>query len=134
MVVSKHMQAERRGPRTVLIVDDDPAMRAVLRDSLQRDGYRVVEAEDGAAALLLVESEPVDVAIVDKEMPGTKGLDLLSFLHARCPAMPVIFITAFGGTQVAEESRRRGAVQYLEKPFRIRSIVETVQTIIPNHR
>jgi len=122
---------EHRGAWTVLVIDDDPEMRAVLRDFLEREGYRVVEAASGPAAIFAVESEAIDVAILDKEMPGMNGLDVLSFLQRRCPELPVIFITAFGGPEVAQESRQRGAVYYVEKPFRVGSIVETVQSVIP---
>ena len=124
------MQMKRRTAGTVLVIDDDDAMRTVLKDFLQRDGHRVVEAPNGDAAVLLVEMEPVDVVILDKEMPGMNGLDVLAFLHRRFPATPVIFITAFGGPRVAEESYRRGAVEYIEKPFRLSSVVDRVQKLI----
>jgi DNA-binding NtrC family response regulator len=90
----------------------------------------VVEAATGNDAILLIELEPVDVIILDKEMPGMNGLDVLSFLRQRRPGIPVIFITAFGGPDVAEESRRRGACHYVEKPFRVTAIVETVQAVL----
>ena len=124
------MQIESRTPRTVLVVDDDADMRKLLKDFLQPNGYDVIEAANGQDAMLLVESENVDVVVLDKEMPGMNGLDVLSFLHHRCPWLPVIFVTAFGGPQVAEESRRRGAMEYVEKPFRVRSIVETIQNVV----
>ena len=124
------MQIERRTSETILVVDDDADMRKLLRDFLQPHGYGVIEAASGEEAMLLVESEVIGIVILDKEMPGMNGLDLLSFLQRRCPSLPVIFITAFGGPQVAEESRRRGAARYMEKPFRVRSIVETVQDVI----
>ena len=115
---------------SVLVIDDDPDMRRVLRDFLVRGGYQVIEAATGTAAILLIESERIDVVILDKEMPGLNGLDVLSFLHHRRPTTPVIFITAFGGPDLAEESLRRGASHYLEKPFRVTTIVETVQAVL----
>lgn len=124
------MQIESRTSRTVLVVDDDADMRKLLKDFLQPDGYDVIEAANGHDAMLLVESETIDVVVLDKEMPGINGLDVLSFLHHRCPWLPVIFVTAFGGPQVAEESRRRGAMEYLEKPFRVRRIVDTIQNLV----
>jgi DNA-binding NtrC family response regulator len=124
------MQIERRSAGTVLVIDDDDAMRKVLRDFLQRDGHRVVEAANGEAAVSIVEVESVDVVILDKEMPGMNGMDVLSFLHRRFPSTPVILITAFGGPHVAEESFRRGAVEYIEKPFRLSNVVDRVQKLI----
>lgn len=116
-------------PRTILVVDDDAQMRALLRDFLEREGHRVLESTSGEAAVSLVESEPLDVVILDKEMPGTNGLDVLSFLRHRCPAIPVILVTAFGGPRVAEEALRRGAVRYLDKPFRVSRILEVVREV-----
>lgn len=128
------MQIERRTPGTVLVIDDDDAMRKVLRDFLQRDGHRVVEAAHGEAAVSIVEVESVDVVILDKEMPGMNGMDVLSFLHRRFPSTPVILITAFGGPHVAEESFLRGAVDYIEKPFRLSNVVDRVQKLIDDGR
>ena len=124
--------ANIQGSASVLVIDDDPDMRRLLRDFLIREGYHVVEAADGRDASALVESERIDVVILDKEIPGMNGLDVLSFLRQRCPSLPVIFITAFGGPDVAEESRRRGAYRYVEKPFRVAAIVDTVQAILEN--
>jgi CheY-like chemotaxis protein len=128
------MQIERRAPRTVLVVDDDADMRKVLKDFLRPVGYDVIEAASGEDAVVLLESEAIDIAVLDKEMPGMNGLDLLSFLKHRCPWLPVIFVTAFGGPQVAEESRRRGALLYVEKPFSLRTIVESIQHIAERAR
>lgn len=121
---------EKHSPVSVLVVEDDPDMRRLLSDFLVRGGYHVIEASNGNDAIFLVESERIDVAILDKEMPGMNGLDVLSFLSQRCPSLPIIFITAFGGRDVAEESRRRGAWHYIEKPFRVAAIVDTVQAVV----
>jgi two-component system response regulator HydG len=112
--------------RTVLVVEDDAQMRAVLKDFLQRQGYRTIERESGVGLAMLVESEPVDAVVLDKEMPGVNGLDLLAFLHRRLPDVPVVFVTAFGGPDVAAEALRRGAYRYLEKPFRVAAVIEAI--------
>ena len=124
------MHVERRATGTVLVIDDDQGMRQVLKDFLERDGHRVVEAASGEAAVSVVELESVDVVILDKEMPGMNGMDVLAFLHRRFPSTPVILVTAFGGPHVAEESFRRGAVEYIEKPFRLSNVVDRVQKLI----
>ena len=117
-------------PPSVLVIDDDPDMRQVLSDFLQRSGYRVVEAANGQEGIFAAESEPIDAVILDKEMPGMNGLDVLSFFRHRCPRLPVIFITAFGGRDDEDESRRRGAWLYIEKPFRVAAVVEAVQSVL----
>lgn len=115
---------------TVLVVDDDAEMRAVLRDFLESDGHRVIEGARGEDGVVAAESADIDIAIVDKEMPGIGGLDLLSFFRARRPEVPVILVTAFGGPVVAEEARRRGAACYLEKPFRFETALTVVRGMI----
>jgi DNA-binding response OmpR family regulator len=120
----------RDSPPSVLVIDDDPDMRHVLSDFLQRSGYRVVEAANGQEGIFAAESEPIDAVILDKEMPGMNGLDVLSFFRHRRPQLPVIFITAFGGRDDEDESRRRGAWLYIEKPFRVATVVEAVQFVL----
>ena len=120
----------RDNPPSVLVIDDDPDMRQVLSDFLQRGGYRVVEAANGQEGIFAAQSEPIDAVILDKEMPGMNGLDVLSFFRHRCPGLPIIFITAFGGRDDEDESRRRGAWLYLEKPFRVATVVEAVQSVL----
>ncbi|HEV8586001.1 MAG TPA: response regulator [Methylomirabilota bacterium] len=114
---------------TVLIIEDDAAMRALLRDVLERAGHRVIERSDGIDLAEMVERETFDAVVLDKEMPGPSGLDLLSFLRGRLPTVPVIFVTAFGGAAVAEEAARRGAFSYLEKPFRVSAVLQTLETV-----
>lgn len=104
-------------------------MRVLLRDFLEHGGHRVIERSGGWDVVALVESERVDVVILDKEMPGVSGLDLLLSLRHRYPTVPVIFITAFGGQAVAAEAVRRGAHAYLEKPFRISAVLETIAQV-----
>jgi len=81
----------------------------------------------------LAERERFDAVILDKQLPGPNGLDLLSFLRKRLPAVPVIFVTAFGGPGVAMEAARRGAYSYLEKPFRIATVLDTLAAISMHH-
>jgi DNA-binding NtrC family response regulator len=118
---------------TVLIVEDDGAMRALLRDVLERAGHRVVERGNGRELPALAEREHFDAVILDKEMPGPDGLDLLSFLRTRLPAVPVIIVTAFGGPDVAKEAARLGAHAYLEKPFRMATILDALAAL-PAHQ
>lgn len=125
------MQEENRKkvPVTLLVIDDDREMRAILKDFLEQEGYRVIEELSGDNAIATVELERIDLVILDKEMPGMNGLDFLSFLRHRFPQTPVIFITAFGGPHVAEEAIRRGAARYLEKPFRVTDLLSAVRTV-----
>ena len=124
-------QAETR--MTVVIVEDDGAMRALLEDVLERAGHRVIALSDGTGLTGVAEHEDFDAVILDKEMPGPNGLDLLSYLRHRRPDVPVIFVTAFGGPNVADEATRRGAWSYIEKPFRVATILDAVDAV-PRYR
>jgi DNA-binding NtrC family response regulator len=114
---------------TVLIVDDDPAMRAMLTDVLTRRRIDVVSDSNGADALARLEAMPIDAVVLDKEMPGISGLDVLTAVHRGHPRLPVIVITAFGGRRVAHDALARGASGYLEKPFRVHDLVEMLDAI-----
>ena len=114
-------------PGTVLVVDDDPAMRALLRDWLERAGYRVLEEPSGERLLAAARAARFDVVILDKEMSEPGGFEVLSDFRRYRPETPVILITAFGGARVAEEALRLGADRYLEKPFQLGAILAAVQ-------
>ncbi|MGH7279145.1 MAG: response regulator [Candidatus Rokuibacteriota bacterium] len=107
----------------VLVVDDDMAMATLLRDTLERHRYRVIVAGGADQALDAVEADRPDAVLIDKEMPGMNGLDLLPLLRNRLPEVPLILMTAFGGQWVAAEAFARGADRYLEKPFRVSDLL-----------
>lgn len=114
-------------PFTVLVVDDDAGMRALLKDWLERDGFRVIEEPSADGLLAAAKAMPLDVVVLDKEMPGSGGFDVLPSFRRQCPEVPVILITAFGGGAVAQEAMRLGARSYLEKPFQFRALLEAVR-------
>ncbi len=114
-------------PFTVLVVDDDAGMRALLKDWLERDGFRVIEEPSADGLLAAAKATPLDVVVLDKEMPGSGGFDVLPSFRRQCPEVPVILITAFGGGAVAQEAMRLGARSYLEKPFQLRALLEAVR-------
>jgi DNA-binding NtrC family response regulator len=114
----------------VLVVDDDDEMRALLRRTLEVDGYLVTERDRGTHVLETLRSEPFDLIILDKEMPGLTGIDLLPILRREFPHVPVVFVTAFGGRHVAASAIRLGAASYLEKPFRLGQLRDVVDGLI----
>jgi two-component system response regulator AtoC len=114
---------------TVLVIEDDREMQAVLRDVLGRDGYRVVAASTGQRALEVARVEQPDAVILDKELPDASGLDLIPLLRRRSPDTPIILITAFGGAAAAAEAFRREATRYLEKPFPVQELLGILRTL-----
>jgi CheY-like chemotaxis protein len=115
--------------RTILVVDDDAEMRTLIHDFLRGAGFAVREAASGSEAVAAVEVQHPDVVILDKEMPGMGGFDVLARLQRCLPGTPVILVTAFGGQHVAEQAFLRGAARYLEKPFRVHDLVLIVQSL-----
>jgi DNA-binding response OmpR family regulator len=113
----------------VLLVEDDPTMRELLRAYLQCEGFVVVDEPSAERAVIASETVPLAAAVVDKELPGMGGLDLLSLLKERHTHLPVIVVTAFGGPAVAEEALARGASRYLEKPFRLRELAAALRML-----
>jgi DNA-binding NtrC family response regulator len=107
---------------SILVVDDDPEMRALLLDVLSNEGYEVVEAKDGTEAVLALRARKFDVILMDKNMPGPSGLDLLPGFRRVCPWSPIIMMTAFGDVPSYMEAVEKGAVEYLFKPFRMEEL------------
>jgi len=101
----------------ILIVDDDPGLRESLELVLAAEGYEVAAAADAEAALRLAEEAPTDVVLCDLRMPGMDGLELLPHLARRLPGATLILMSAYGSAELAIEAMRRGAYDYLAKPF-----------------
>ncbi len=117
---------EGSAPRTVLVVDDDVAMRGALERVLVAVGYRVSLASDGAAALEAILSRPFDVVVCDVFMPGMSGLSLLRTVRAHDLDLPVILLTGQPTLDSAMEAVGLGAAQYLEKSLDTSSLVKSV--------
>jgi two-component system, NtrC family, response regulator PilR len=101
----------------VLVVDDERSMRELLSIVLRREGYDVVVAADGAAAIDSIRGGAIDVIVCDIRMPDMTGLDVLRRAKAIDPGVDGIFITAFASAETAVEALRLGACDYLTKPF-----------------
>ncbi len=120
----------RPRPIRVLIVDDDAEMRALLRRTLEFDGHEVTELDRGTHVVETLRGTPFDLIVLDKEMPGLTGIELLPILRREFPKVPVVLVTAFGGRQVATSALRLGAASYLEKPFRLGQLRDAIDGIV----
>ena len=114
----------------LLLVDDDPEMRAMLRDYLSGTGLRIEEAADTDELLALVPRVAPAAIILDHEMPGDWGLEVLPALRKACPDVPVIFTTAFGSPAMWETAAREGAAASVSKPFRVADLLGTVRRLL----
>jgi two-component system, NtrC family, response regulator HydG len=113
-------------PATLLVADDDPGLRESLERTLTREGYRVVLASDGRAALERVQAGGVDLIVTDLRMPGLTGLELLRAAKAIMPDVDVILLTAFGTVEEAVQAMKDGAYDFLTKPFRREQLIKLV--------
>src|SRR5256712_815810 len=113
-------------PATLLVADDDPGLRESLERTLTREGYRVVLASDGRAALERVQAGGVDLIVTDLKMPGLTGLELLRAAKALMPDVDVILLTAFGTVEEAVKAMKDGAYDFLTKPFRREQLIKLI--------
>jgi two-component system response regulator TtrR len=104
-------------PSTIFIVDDDEAVRDSLRWLLEANGYAVRSFASAEEFLATYDPEQVGVLIADIRMPGMSGLELQEALIARKAPLPIVFITGHGDVPMAVSTMKKGAVDFLEKPF-----------------
>ena len=117
----------------ILVVDDDPDTRDLLREVLIEEGYRVVTSGSGEEALKIGEQEGFDVIISDMKLgPNLNGLDVLRAYKAIQPESEVILITAFGSMETAIEAVKAGAFDYISKPFKIEEVLLQVSRALEN--
>jgi DNA-binding response OmpR family regulator len=121
------------GPGVVLVVDDEPMVREVITTYLERDGWSVVTAADGAQALRTVESTPLDLVVLDLMLPEVDGLSVLARLRSSTD-VPVIVVTARGEEPDRVLGLDLGADDYLVKPFSPRELVARVRSVVRRAR
>src|SRR3954469_2433176 len=105
-------------PKTrVLVIDDEAAIRESLKMTLEYEGYECIGAATGQEGLALAERETPDVVLLDVKMPGMDGLEVLDRLRAMNEALPVIVVSGHGTISTAVEATKKGAFDFIEKPF-----------------
>lgn len=114
-------------PAKILVADDDRTIRRNLVRLLQSEGYHALEAADGGEALAAIHAHNPDAVLLDLKMPGRDGLEVLAALGSALADLPVIVVTAFGGSAAAIEAMRRGAYDYLSKPFDLDEVLLTLK-------
>ncbi len=122
----------------ILIVDDELNMRLVLKAMLKKEGYEVVTATDGLDALRILREEKIAVVATDLKMPHLDGMGLLDRIMQEDPALPVIILTAYGTVANAVDALKKGAFDYITKPFEQDElktlILKAVKTRMSNDR
>jgi two-component system, response regulator FlrC len=112
---------------SVLVVEDDAALREALTDTLRAAGLMALAAGEANEALKLLESEEIALVISDVQMPGPNGYELLAAIKRRRPDLPVVLMTAYGTIVQAVAAMREGATDYIVKPFDAQALIETAR-------
>ena len=111
----------------ILVADDDATIRENLAIFLRSEGYDVVEAADGNQAAACLHKQSLSLALIDLKMPGQNGIELLRDNAELVEEIPVVVITAYGGSTYAIEAMKLGAFDYITKPFDLDEILFTVR-------
>jgi len=111
---------------TILVVDDEAQIRTTLRGVLSDEGFDVVEAENGRAALAMLARQAPRLAIVDVWMPEVDGIELVQQMRSQAPGVPIIVISGHGTIETAVRVIRDGAFDFLEKPFQLDALLRVV--------
>lgn len=114
----------------VMVVDDEKLVRWSISNGLRKDGHEVVCAQDGEEAVGKAKEFCFDVAITDLRMPGMHGTEVLEILKRLCPETKVMILTAYSGELSREAAIERGACEYMEKPFVVDEIRDTVRKVL----
>lgn len=111
----------------VLLIEDDPRIRAIVEQGLQARGFLVTPAPDGETGLELVRSLDVEVVLLDQILPGIKGLEVLAGIRTLKPRLPVILLTALDDTTAKVDGLDAGADDYMTKPFSVEELAARVR-------
>lgn len=120
--------------KRILIVDDDTELRTHLSDILKGAGYETEEAASGNEALLKADASPFDLILLDMIMPKGGGPETLMELRKIAPRAKVVMITAFATIENAVDAMKRGASEFVSKPFKIDELLMTVRRVIEESR
>lgn len=127
------MRAEPGHGADLYLVDDDPSVRDALALVFEQAGFRVSGFADGPGLLSALQHRSADVLLVDVQLPGPSGLDVLRHLHARKFPGPIILMSGHADIPMAVEAIKAGAVDLIEKPFNLDRLVAQVASALANH-
>ncbi len=130
---SEARAAQRPRRSRILVVDDERHVRSIIGSTLERQGYEVLLATSGSEGLQMLEQNAFDLVLSDIVMQNGNGIALLERIRAQHPHLPVVMVSAIHDTSVAIDAMRRGAYDYLLKPFEQEHLVNTVQRAL-DHR
>jgi len=114
----------------LLIAEDDPEMRDLLRKVLEKEGFQVSVARDGHEASASISRHPFDLVVTDMLMPDDGGLELLRSIRQTHPVLPVIIITAFGDWGTYSRALELGAAAFISKPLKMAELIVAIHAAL----
>jgi DNA-binding NtrC family response regulator len=135
-VIARHSVSDTSVPTmgSVLIIDDEAAIRESLQTLLEMDGYTTETAESGKEGLTRAGEKPFDLILLDVALPDANGIDLLAELRQRDPNLPVIIITAYGTVENAVRAMQSGAANFVQKPWDNEKLLADVRAAVARRR
>jgi len=130
----RHSVGESASAGSVLIIDDEAAIRESLETLLEMEGYSVQSAATADEGLTRIGSRPYDLVLLDLALPDRNGIDLLAELHVHDPQLAVIMITAYGTVENAVKAMRAGATNFVQKPWDNEKLLADIRTAVARHR
>jgi two-component system nitrogen regulation response regulator NtrX len=121
-------------PARILLIDDDAGIRESMRMPLEYEGYEYSAAASAEEGIAAIQRESPDIVFLDIKMPGMDGLEALTRIRAIDDALPVVMISAHGSASVGAEATRRGAVDFIEKPFGAERLLVTIRNVLDQSR
>ncbi|MGD8428184.1 MAG: sigma-54 dependent transcriptional regulator [Balneolaceae bacterium] len=118
----------------ILVTDDEKSIRNSLKDILEFEDYRVLEAEDGQRVFELLENQSIDLMLLDIKMKGMDGMEILTKLKEKGYRFPVIMISGHGNIEIAVEATKKGAFDFIEKPPDLNRLLVSVRNALDQHR
>jgi PAS domain S-box-containing protein len=130
--VQRRIEESKGGSATILLVEDDDAARALLQEFLEESGFRIVPATNGAEALGIFQArgKSIDLIVTDWVMPTMGGQELVERVHLLSPTTPALYISGYTEKRMPEERLRRKGVRFLHKPFSLRELASTVNSLL----
>ncbi|MEW6540341.1 MAG: response regulator [Bacillota bacterium] len=114
----------------LLVVDDQPAIRQLLAEALESEGFAVIAASNGYEAVNITRRQKPELILLDLKMPGLGGLETLREIHRFSPDIPVILVTAYGELSDPGEAEKLGVRRLIIKPFDLNEVRSVVRSVL----
>jgi DNA-binding NtrC family response regulator len=131
--LSRYLEAEM-DKGNLLIVEDDPLQRKLIKENLEQEGYSVFEASSSRESLEIIVEQPIDVAVVDYKLNGETGIDVIQKMLNQNPLITPIMVTAFGNVENAVEALKKGAYDYIVKPIDFKNFLLVIERALERQK